>query len=534
MREKEGYIMDAKKATLVINPRTGENVAKISDILAILDAAGWKTSISLKEYGGHALKLAQQASQEKSDLVIAYGGDGTLNQVVNGVMNTQKAQSAVAVIPGGTANVWAGEVGIPGDPVKAALSLVNSEARKVDVGHIEVKGLSYAEDVAQEEPESGKKKGNKKKKASMQGSSKATHHFLLMAGLGIDAAIMQGVSKPLKYRVGPLAVGLSAAKVLPEQRAFPIEVRSTEEGRAGEVLWKGEALQVVIGNTRRYADIAEMTPNAYIDDGILDVCVITGGDPLGTMQQVASLLLRRKPDNTSAEYFHGAHLEVSVPASVPLQLDGSVVKLKDYINKSAYAKLQQGELDRAQVTYRFDAIPRALTIAIPQSYNYELFEHIAEDTQQDDVEREQEHVSAGVSSHHHNGHEGLQTAKQGGAVAVEARPEEAASGVSEDAKNELAERVGTLLENGRKVTVVGKVALASKKETYIIAGGTIKASTGETRPVAVVVTAKTTIYNQQGDKLSTQALAELQEGRSIVVEGDKNKRGVIEATQVVI
>src|SRR5450432_3237257 len=367
--------MNCKKASLVINPRTGENVAKITDVLAILDAAGWKTNIALKEYGGHSLKLAQQASEDKSDLIIAYGGDGTLNQVVNGVMTTKKSHSTVAVIPGGTANVWAGEVGIPGDPVKAALSLVNSEARKVDVGHIEVKGLSAAEEPAQAEQQG--KKGRKKKK--QVGSSKAKHHFLLMAGLGIDAAIMQGVSKPLKYRVGTLAVGLSAAKALPEQRAFPIEVRSAGSGREGEELWKGEALQVVIGNTRRYADIAEMTPNAFIDDGILDVCVITGGDPLGTMQQIASLLLRRKPDNTTAEYFHDAHLEITVPASVPLQLDGSAVKLKDYINKADYTKLQQtGEMEHTMVTYRFDAMPRALEIAIPQTYNYELFEHTEE------------------------------------------------------------------------------------------------------------------------------------------------------------
>ena len=67
----------------MINPRTGENVAKITDVLAILAAAGWKTSIALKEYGGHSLKLAQQASEDKSDLVIAYGGDGTLDQVVD-------------------------------------------------------------------------------------------------------------------------------------------------------------------------------------------------------------------------------------------------------------------------------------------------------------------------------------------------------------------------------------------------------------------------------------------------------------------
>jgi hypothetical protein len=215
-------------------------------------------------------------------------------------------------------------------------------------------------------------------------------------------------------------------------------------------------------------------------------------------------------------------------------LDGSPVKLKDYISKSDYAKLQQGEMERAQVTYRFDAMLRVLAIAIPQTYNYELFEHITEDTQQEDTEREQERVKTSVSSHHHNGHEAQQPAKQGSAVAVEARPEEPASDVSEDVKKELSERVAALLESGRKVTVVGEVSLASKRGTYIIAGGTTKASTGETRPVAVVVNAKTTIYNHQGDKLPAQAIAELQEGATIVVDGDKNKRGVIEATTLVI
>ncbi len=526
--------MNGKKASLVINPRTGENVAKITDVLAILAAAGWTTDIALKEYGGHSLKLAQQASEDKSDLIIAYGGDGTLNQVVNGVMTTKKSHSTVGVIPGGTANVWAGEVGIPVDPVKAALSLANSEARKVDVGHVEIQGLTHAEDPTQVASKAIEKKGSKKKK--QQGSSKAKHHFLLMAGLGIDAAIMQGVSKPLKYRVGTLAVGLSAAKSLPDQHAFPIEVRSAGAGREGEELWKGEALQVVIGNTRRYADIAEMTPNAYIDDGILDVCVITGGDPLGTMQQIASLLLRRKPDNTTAEYFHDSHLEITVPASVPLQLDGSAVKLKDYINKADYAKLQQaGEMEHTMVTYRFDAMPRALEIAIPRTYNYELFEHTEEheNVQQEHATREQEHVTAGVRTHSHNGED--ETAQQGHAVAVESRPKHDHNGnTSDEVKQEPSELVDKLLEDGRKVTVVGKAPLAGKKATYIIAGGTLKASTGETKPVAVVVNDKTTIYNRQGEKLSAQAVEELQEGAAIVVEGDKSKRGVISAERLVV
>ena len=73
--------------------------------------------------------------------MIGYGGDGTLNQVVNGVMAAKRRRSVVGLIPGGTANVWAHEIGLPDDPVKAALLLINSEGRKVDLGHVEVDSL---------------------------------------------------------------------------------------------------------------------------------------------------------------------------------------------------------------------------------------------------------------------------------------------------------------------------------------------------------------------------------------------------------
>src|SRR5579864_6443994 len=102
--------MRSKNASLIINPRAGQNVAKLPDVLAVLAAAGYHAEIALKEYGGHTLELATQAARQKHDLVVAYGGDGTLNQVVNGVMNTKGHRSSVGVIPGGTANVWANEI----------------------------------------------------------------------------------------------------------------------------------------------------------------------------------------------------------------------------------------------------------------------------------------------------------------------------------------------------------------------------------------------------------------------------------------
>ena len=498
--------MRCKKACLVINPRAGENLAKITDIIAVLSAAGWDSTIRIKEYGGHSMELATEAAEQGYDMVIAYGGDGTLNQVINGVMNAKGQHSIVGAIPGGTANVWAGEIGIPTDPVKAALTLVGSDVRKVDIGHVEVQTLTFSETTPDDQDQqqiTDKKERTRKVKAT----AKAKHHFLLMAGLGIDASIMSGVSKPLKYKVGPLAVGLSALKKLPEQHAFPIEIRANGKGRNGEVLWQGEALQVIIGNTRRYADVVQMTPNAYIDDGVLDVCVITAGDPLTTMQQISSLLLRRKPDNTTAEYFHGAHLSISVPASVELQLDGSAVKLKDYLSKSDRKAIQQaGDAEQVMVNYRFDAMPRALHVAIPSTYNDTLFE----DTQ-------------GKSGSHTE--EQSQTEAQ-----QEESPQHDGKG-SEEAHPEIVE---ALLQHGRTVKVVGVGPGPDKKHSYIIAGGTDKQSNSATQPVAVSISKKTTIVKRSGEMATPTVVGELQEGSEIVAEGKKSKRGAIPAKRVVV
>jgi YegS/Rv2252/BmrU family lipid kinase len=535
----------SKKASLVINPRTGQNLTKLTDVLAILAAAGWKTELAIKEYGGHSMQLAQDFSAGPNNLVIAYGGDGTLNQVVNGVMAANKSQrSAVGLIPGGTANVWAGEIGIPRDPVLAALSLVNSSERKVDIGRVTIDSL----DIPQSTSETDSPKSQKKKSKKSSGSSTARHHFLLMAGLGIDAAIMSNVSKPLKYRIGPLAVGLSAAKELPSQHLFPIEISTTATDSENPVLWKGEAIQVVIGNTRRYADVAEMTPDAYIDDGILDVCVITAGDPLSTLEQITSLLLRRKPDNITAEYFHGAHLTIRVPASVPMQLDGSVVKLKDYLSKAEYGTLQESETsDDVQITYCFDVLPKALTIEVPRTYDDTLFVESSENDTPETSSEEQKSNGKTKSHahvhHHHRRADDGETPSQQHTEAVEGHTADQETQSAHAEKGQSEKTTHTPLENeviekfvqtGRKVTVVGKVPDPACKNTYIVAGGSTKESTGEVRPVAVVVNSETTLFNREGEHLPLSSVKDMHEGMLIIVEGKKSKRGVIQATRLLM
>ncbi len=504
--------MKCKRACLVINPRAGQNIAKLSDVMAILSAAGWKTDIAIKEYGGHSMELANEAAEEGYDLVIGYGGDGTLNNVVNGVMNAKGQHSIVGVIPGGTANVWASEVGIPVDPVKSSLTLVNSEARKVDIGHVEVESLTFPDTPTAQQQSSGDSQDKKGHTKKVKATSKAKHHFLLMAGLGIDAAIMGHVSKPLKYKLGPLAVGITAAEELPKQHPFPVEIHSGDNGKDDSVVWKGEALQVVIGNTRRYGDIAEMTPNAHIDDGILDICVITAGDPLSTMQQITALLLRRKPDNTTSEYFHGAHFTMSVPASINMQLDGSAVKLKDYLSKADRQALAQADAEHVMVNYRFDAMPRALQVAIPYTYDDALFESGPGKKQVEVLQQEQasdQQQQEQTSTHHADEQANAQ-------------------------EQQMLEHVDALLNNGRRVTVVGVTPNPAKKDTYIIAGGTPKKSTGENKPIAVTIDDNTTIIRRTGEHLQPSIAKELTEGSTIVVEGKQSKRGVIHAKRMVI
>ena len=499
--------MQSQRACLVINPRDGQNLAKLPAILAVFSAAGWHTDVVLKEYGGHAMELATEAARKGYDIVIGYGGDGTLNQVVNGLMNgKKKKKSLVGVLPGGTANVWATEVSVPSDPVKAALTLVSSEARKVDVGHVEVTTLTFLATPQgnEEQPPIQDTPGTIAQVRKVTYAAKARHHFLLMAGLGIDAAVMGQVDKTLKHRIGVLSVGIAAAEKLPEQHEFSVEIRVTEKESGTERVWQGDALQVIIGNTRRYASILEMTSEASIDDGMLDVCVVMAGDPLSTMQQITSLLVRRRPDNQHTQFFRGAHLSIRIPASIGLQLDGSAVNLKDYLSKSDREALQCAQdAEHVLVTYRFDALPGVLHVAIPSTYDGPLFERShQEETPQTS---EQQH-SAGAD---------------------EKQPDTSSS--SEQQTHEQSE-----LEHGRKVTVVGVATRSEKKCAFIVAATTSKSSTGEIMPVAICIDEYTELLKRTGEPAAALDVQRLQEGAEIVVEGKKSKREVIHATRAVV
>jgi hypothetical protein len=221
---------------------------------------------------------------------------------------------------------------------------------------------------------------------------------------------------------------------------------------------------------------------------------------------------------------------------VPMQLDGSAVKLKDYLNASDYDTLQQiRDAEQVMVTYGFNAMPHALQVAIPCTYDNTLFEQSGSreqktsDTKSPVMSHPRKGDETPATLQHHTEEEESQASSQ-----VHQEEDQEHGEHSEDVQKELPALVNALFEHGRKVSVVGKAPNAAKKDTYIIAGSTPKQSTGEMKPAAVVVNGNTTLFNHEGMHVSTDAVRGLQEGATIVVEGKKNKRGVIHASRVVL
>ncbi len=355
--------MKRQTVCLVVHPRSGKNLARVPGIVAVFAAAGWTTDVVVKESRGQTMELAARATEAGYDLVVAYGGDGTVNHVVNGVLAfAGRRSAAVGVIPGGTTNVWAAEVGIPSDPARAARVLVESEMRDVDVGHVGVESVSLGADSSERDRDATSAAGPRR-------------HFLLMAGLGVDAALMSRTPTALKHRIGVAAVVLTALRQLPSLHTFPVALGARSDGSGDDATWEGRALQLVVGNTRLYGKVARMTPDARIDSGELDLSVITASSRLSAFMQVVAVMLRGRPAHSQSKAFRGADFCVSAPASVELQLDGSAVKLKKYLTEPAREALARaGDPARAVVNYRFTAVPGALRIAIPHAYDGALFE----------------------------------------------------------------------------------------------------------------------------------------------------------------
>ncbi len=267
---------------VVLNPHGGHpiSLSDLERLVAPLRREGWQVEIGCTDRAGHATELARAAVERGCDMVVAAGGDGTVNEVVQALAGTQ---ATLGVVPLGTGNVWAHEVGIPLDPPAAIRVLLEGRVRRVDLG--------------------------------MAGD----RYFLLMAGVGYDAVVAQSTASSAKRRLGILAYVFRGAGV-----AFSYRGRRVVLDVDG-VQRQYRALLVVIGNTRRYGGQVSLTPEARIDDGLLDVCVFRGVGLLHAAWYVLQVLIGRHTHDPGVAYFRARRMMVRSEPPQLVQVDGDTI-----------------------------------------------------------------------------------------------------------------------------------------------------------------------------------------------------------------
>ena len=236
---------------------------------------------------GEARRLAAEAVADGFELIVAAGGDGTVNEVLNGIGDAPDgfARARLGVLPLGTVNVFAREIGLPLRIERAWETLRRGCEARLDLPCVEFSA----------------------------NGARRRQHFVQLAGAGLDARAIELVTWPLKKKFGPLAYIIAGAKALRE-RLPKITTNIGGQTVAGEL--------IMIGNGRFYGGPWKIFPRADLCDGILDVCVLPRANWLTLFRCLPGLLTRRRLPAGPAQHFQVSTLELTSNFPVSFELDG--------------------------------------------------------------------------------------------------------------------------------------------------------------------------------------------------------------------
>jgi diacylglycerol kinase (ATP) len=266
-----------RTAALILNPRAGSRERDVERVVAAANELGWTLNVIETTCRGHATELAAEAAKRGDPLILIGGGDGTMNEVIQGLAGTR---TAVGAIPFGTMNVWVRELGLSLDPIEATRQLLTGQVRRIDLGRVNGR------------------------------------YFLLMAGIGFDAEAIKTLGDTSVRRFRAWTFFLTGALAAVRTHGQRVRIRADNE------TFETNAALVTVGNTRLWAGAVEITHRATAADGLLDVCIFPGRSLLTKFWYLALVLIGRHDDHPDVTYRQVRLLEVVTRPPIPLQLDG--------------------------------------------------------------------------------------------------------------------------------------------------------------------------------------------------------------------
>lgn len=284
------------KHCVIVNPVAGKGAAKkaIPEIRTYLDSFDIDYDLIETEYIGHAIKLAEEAGSNGYATVVAVGGDGTANEVINGLMQALKKghlTSSLAVFPVGRGNDFSFGMGVPQELEAACKLLVDGKTRKIDIGF--VKGGDYPE---------GRYFGNG-------------------VGIGFDTIVGFEAAKLPSFISGIPAYIIAALKTIFLFFRAPLLRLDID----GEVL-EQPCLLVSLMNGRRMGGSFMFAPNSASDDGMLNLCIakqVTRMQVLGLFPKVMSGTQQEHP---AIKMPTGQHVIIeALEGTLPVHADGETI-----------------------------------------------------------------------------------------------------------------------------------------------------------------------------------------------------------------
>jgi len=276
---------------MIYNPTAGPRDARraLKRVRSYLKRRGWSVELKLTKKAGDATALARAAAEAGCDVVIVAGGDGTVSEVVNGLVGTE---TAMGVLPVGTGNLWAKQLGVPtytlANPLRmkeAAAGLAEGTIRPIDVGQVNGR------------------------------------YFLCWAGIGLDAQVTTRMEPRQRHtkRLGVLPYAIAAVLV-----ARDFQGVRTRVSLDGSVV-RGRTLLILVSNIQQYAGIFPIAREARMDDGLLDVFVFKGLGFQYAARHLFKVVSRRHLQDPQVVHRQAHCVEVWTEWAVPVQVDGDPI-----------------------------------------------------------------------------------------------------------------------------------------------------------------------------------------------------------------